>query len=116
MKENLAKTSYPLYWVDTLFDENTDIPEMLAFLAEFKEKYGERPSTFTMIGYVGAQAIINAIQTTDYKPMDVLEKIQQTKDLNTVLGSLTIDKTKWMQIPIVIKQMQPDGTAKVIRK
>ena len=116
IKENLAKTPYPFYWVDTLFDDNTDIPEMRAFIDEFQKRFGVKPFTFTMISYVGGQAIINAIETADYEPMDVLNKIQQTKDLDTVLGPLTIDKTKWMKVPIVIKQMQPDGTAKVIKQ
>ena len=116
IKQNIAKTPYPLYWVDTLFDDNSGIPEMDEFLTEYKTRFGEMPSTFTMMGYVGAQALINAIQTAEYKPMDIFDNIQQTKDLKTVLGPLTIDKSKWMKLPIVIKQLQPDGTAKVIKE
>ena len=116
VKQNLAKTSYPLYWVDTLFDDNSGIPEMDAFLAEFNTRFGEQPSTFTMMSYVGAQALVSAIQTSEYKPMDIYNKIQQTKDLKTVLGPLTIGKSKWMQIPIVVKQMQSDGTSKLVKE
>ena len=116
IKQNIAKTPYPLYWVDTLFDDNSGIPEMDEFLTEYKTRFGEMPSTFTMMGYVGAQALINAIQTAEYKPMDIFDNIQHTKDLKTVLGPLTIDKSKWMKLPIVIKQLQPDGTAKVIKE
>ncbi|MBP5534615.1 MAG: ABC transporter substrate-binding protein [Alphaproteobacteria bacterium] len=116
IKHELAKTPYPLYWTDTLFDDNTDIPEIKEFLAEFKEKFGKKPSTFTMMSYVGAQALMNAIQTAEYKPMDIYNNIQQTKDLKTVLGPVTIDKNKWMKLPIVIKQLQPDGTAKIVKE
>lgn len=116
IKQELAKTPYPLYWTDTIFDDNTEIAEMNEFLTEFKEKFGGKPSTFTMMSYVGVQSIINAIQTAEYKPMDIYENIQQTRNLKTVLGPVSIDKDKWMKLPIVIKQMQADGTAKVVKE
>ena len=116
LRGQLVATPYPLYWVDTIFDDNTGIPEMEEFLAEFKEKFAERPTVFTMMGYVGAQAIINAIQTTEYQPMDILAKIQQTRNLKTVLGPLTIDHSKYMKLPIVIKQLQPDGSVKIVKE
>ena len=116
VRNKLAKTPYPLYWVDTVFDDHTGVPEMDAFMAEFAQRFGERPSVFTMMGYVGAEAVINAIQSQNDDPMAVLERVQQTKDMPTVLGPVTIDKSKYMKLPIVIKQMQPDGTAKVVKE
>ena len=114
--QDIAKTPYPFYWVDIVYDDNTDIPEIKEFIAEFQKRSGTTPSTFAMMSYVGAQAIINAIETADYKPMDVLKNVQKTKNLDTILGPLTIDETKWMKIPIVVKQLMPDGTARIVKE
>ena len=115
-RKDVVKTPYPFYWVEVVYDDETDIPEIKEFIAEFQKRSGSTPSTFAMMGYVGAQAIINAIGSADYQPMDVLENVQKTKNLDTILGPLTIDKTKWMKLPIVVKQMMPDGTVKVIKE
>ena len=114
--DSLAKTAYPLYWMDTYFDEHSTLPEVQKFVAEYKQRYNMVPDIFAMLSYVGTQTITSSLKTTNYQPMTVMKDVVNTHNLPTILGNVTIGDDRYLELPLVIKQMQPDGSAKIIKE
>ncbi len=114
--DSLAKTAYPLYWMDTYFDEHSTLPEVQKFVAEYKQRYNMVPDIFAMLSYIGTQTITSSLKTNNYQPMTVMQDVIKTHDLPTVLGKVSIGDDRYLELPLVIKQMQPDGTAKIVKE
>ena len=113
---SLAKSNYPLYWMDTYFDENSTLPEVKNFVAEYKQRYNMVPDIFAMLSYVGTQTITSSLKTTKYQPMTVMKDVVNTHNLPTILGNVTIGDDRYLELPLVIKQMQSDGSAKIVKE
>lgn len=114
--DNIAKTEYPTYWTDTRFDLNSKDPEIAKFVQAFKAKYQRVPSTFAMMNYISAKIIATSIKTSKYSPKDVYETIQHTNGFPSVLGPISIGDNRHMRVPLVIKQLQSDGTVKIVKE
>ena len=113
---NVIGTEYPLYWTDTRFDLHSDDVHIKQFVKRFEEKYQRKPSSFSMMNYIAAKIILSSIKTAKYNVTDVYQTILNTKNFPSILGPISIGNNKHMRVPLVIKQMMPDGTAKIIKE
>ncbi|MBP5534607.1 MAG: ABC transporter substrate-binding protein [Alphaproteobacteria bacterium] len=113
---NVIGTKHPLYWTDTRFDFNSDDVELRNFVKRFEKKYQRSPSSFSMMNYIAAKIIASSIKKYDYDVQEVYKNILNTRDFSSVLGPISIGENNHMRVPLVIKQMQADGTIKIIKK
>jgi len=74
------------------------------------------PDIFAMLSYVGTQTITSSLKTTKYQPMTVMKDVVNTHNLPTILGNVTIGDDRYLELPLVIKQMQSDGSAKIVKE
>ena len=111
---NNIKDVNGIYFVDTVFDNYSDNERILAFSKKYREKYHIEPGNFAAFNYEAMLILGDAIQQKDIQTLDYLKK--QIKNRQTIFGKISFDENGEIDIPLVIKQMQPDGTAKVVKE
>lgn len=82
-------------------------PNSQSFLAAFKAKYGHVPTSLSAQGYDAARLLMDAIgRTTEVTPEAIKTALVQTKDFQGATGTMTIDKDRNANKPIVVVQVK----------
>lgn len=72
---------------------------------------------FAAFGYEGMKILAEVIRKNGTDPEKIREGLANLKDFETGFGKISYDEQGEIHLPkFVIKQMQPDGTAKVIKE
>ena len=99
-----------------IFADTKDLKDnsnFLEFYNMYKKRFGEEPTSLSTQGYDAVQLLYNASQDETHSLNDALAA---TKEVNTYLGKLHVKSNGKAVFKLVIKQMQPDGTAKVVKE
>ena len=84
------------------------------FAQAYLKRFGSEPSEFAKTGYDSVMRIAQAIETEGKD--HIREGLAEIQEMNTTSGHLKFLPNGQVQFPLVIKQMMPDGTAKVIKE
>jgi len=115
--DGLARVDAPLYYVDSAFDAYNKDPKVQEFIQRFKNKYHKIPTLTNMESYMAVMMIAQSIPSAQYDVMEVYKNMQNIQDFPSVLGPIkNIKEERFLVFPWVIKQMLPDGTAKVVKE
>ena len=88
-------------------------PERLdKFLKTFRTKYGKEATTHAKMGYDAIYVIAEALKNSS----NVKEGLGKINGLDTFFGKLTFNADGSSNFPVIIKQMQADGTAKIVKE
>ena len=113
-KNNIKKLDN-IYLVDTIYDAYSTDEKVLKFNQMYEQKYGKKPGNFAPFNYEAMLILGKALQLP--KNVDAMNYLKHSvKKHSTVFGSISFDENGEVDIPLVIKQMQPDGTAKIIKE
>ena len=82
------------------------------YLEQYKAKIGADPDVFAILSYVSVDVLMKALENKT----DLNQGFYDIQNFKTVMGELNYDKDGEPHPPMVIKQMQPDGTAKIIKE
>lgn len=95
--------------------DNKD-PKTIKFVTAYRKKYGETPDALAAVAYDTAYIMFDAIERAgDTDRAKVRDALASTKNLEGVTGSVTIDKDRNAQKPIVILKVQ-DGKQNFVKK
>ncbi len=99
-----------------IFAEAKDLKSNPVF-AKFNEKYtkrfGKSPTTVSAQGY---EAVYMLSKAQKYNPQQIQVGLAQIQEFDTLLGKVHFLNDGNSTFDLAIKQMQPDGTAKVIKE
>ena len=82
------------------------------FLQNYTAKFSDKPDVVTSFAYAAVEALLKAIEN----PKGIEAGLYELQNFETAIGKVNYDKEGEPHAPIVIKQMQSDGTAKVIKE
>lgn len=83
----LNNTYFSNHYAPDAHDQKID-----QFIAAYKKEYNETPSAFSALGYDTALMLIDAIKRANStEPNKIREALEQTKNLQVVTGTLTLD-------------------------
>ncbi len=82
------------------------------FLNAYRSEYNKDASYHARLGYDSIYIIAEALKNSS----NIKEGLEKLADFDTFCGKLTFNDDGTPNFPVVIKQMQPDGTAKVIKE
>ena len=82
------------------------------FLNAYRAEYNKDASYHAKLGYDAIYIISEALKNSH----NVKEGLEKITDFDTFAGKLTFNHDGTPNFPIVIKQMQSDGTAKIIKE
>lgn len=100
--------------VGAAWNSASDSPENTEFMAAFDEKFGSSPDQFAAQAYTGLKVIDHAVRLNcSGERADVQDGLTQVKDLDTPLGTLTINGDRDAEHPAVV-QIVKDGTFTVL--
>ena len=103
-----------IYFVDTIFDNHSKNERITAFNKKYQEKYHVEPGNFAAYSYEAMLILGNALQQNEVSALNYLKN--KVKNRDTLFGKVSFDTNGEIDIPLVIKQMQPDGTAKIVKE
>ena len=82
------------------------------FLNAYRSEYNKDASYHARLGYDSIYIIAEALKNSS----NIKEGLEKLADFDTFCGKLTFNDDGTPNFPVVIKQMQPDGTAKVVKE
>ena len=115
-KDALANNGDGIYVFDILFDYDLDIPLIQNFLRDYKQRYNAVPDIFAVYAYETFLLLAEAIDTKNYDLLKMKDKILQTNKQETLVGPISFYPNRLIAIHLVIKQMQADGSAKIVKE
>ncbi len=88
---------------------------------EFVEKYqqviGAKPDIFDAFTFMTIEVLTEAIKRQGAEPDQIRKGLLSLKDFETVMGKISFDDEGELHLSsLVVRQMQPDGTAKVVEQ
>ncbi len=87
------------------------------FVEKYKQDIQAEPDIFTAFTYMTMEVLSEAIKRKGEQPEQIREGLLSLKDFDTVMGKITFDNEGELYLDsLVIKQMQPDGTAKIVKE
>lgn len=91
----LAGNAFDGLWTAKLFNPESKLPQVQAFIAAYKAKYGTMPDEWSADGYDGATLILQAIKraSSDVTRQAVRDQLAQTGGYVGANGELSIDPT-----------------------
>lgn len=100
-----------IYYYDT-----ADVDNELSkhFRETYQKRFGEEPSEFAKTGYDSAMRVVKAIELKGKD--NIREGLAELKEMDTTSGHLKFLPNGGVEFPLVIKQMQSDGTAKIVKE
>ena len=100
-----------IYYYDT-----ADVDNELSkhFRETYQKRFGEEPSEFAKTGYDSAMRVVKAIELKGKD--NIREGLAELKEMDTTSGHLKFLPNGAVEFPLVIKQMQSDGTAKIVKE
>jgi branched-chain amino acid transport system substrate-binding protein len=77
------------------FSRELELPEIKAFIANFKKKYNENPDALAALGYDAAGLVVDAMKrATKLDGPGIRDAIAQTKGYKGVTGVITLDQNR----------------------
>ena len=114
---NLVASFNPIRMVDgILFAEAKDLtsnPNFTLFSKDYEKRFGEKPTAMSAQGYEAVRLLYNAYQAN---PANIQAGLVGIKEFDNLFGKVTFSDDGNSSFEMAIKQMQPDGTAKVIKE
>ena len=107
--KNVHNKTAGTYFTVADYDVNEMNPK---YLERYKAKIGAEPDIYAALSYVAVDVLLNALKNQD----DLTQGFYDIQNLKTIMGTIGYDKNGEPHPPVVIKQMQPDGTAKVVKE
>ena len=90
------------------------IPE---FVEKYKKAIGVEPDIFDAFTWMTMEVLIEAIKRQGAEPEQIRQGLTSLKNFDTIMGKITFDDEGELHLDsLVIRQMQPDGTAKIIKE
>ncbi|MDU2063484.1 MAG: ABC transporter substrate-binding protein [Sporomusaceae bacterium] len=81
------------YFTNHYAVDNTN-PTSQAFVAAYKQEYGQSPDAMAVLGYDAANVLIHAIQQANsLEPAKIREALAATKDFAAITGNITLNAT-----------------------
>jgi branched-chain amino acid transport system substrate-binding protein len=98
------------------YSPDEDRPEVKEFVAAYKAKYdGKTPDTMAILGYDAMNLMADAIsRANSTKGRDIRDALAKTKDFPGASGTITLDKNRNAQKPIVILKIE-NGAAHFLK-
>ena len=93
-------------------DSRNNPARLNGFLKAFHAKYGKEATTHAKMGYDAIYVIAEALKNSS----NVKEGLEKINGLDTFFGKLTFNTDGSSNFPVIIKQMQADGTAKIVKE
>ena len=115
-KDAFANHGDGIYVFDILFDYDLDIPLIQNFLRDYKQRYNAVPDIFAVYAYETFLLLAEAIDSQDYNLLKMKDTILQTHKQETLVGPISFYPNRLIAIHLVIKQMQADGSAKIVKE
>lgn len=104
------------YFSSTTFDPNNSETESYKnFVWPFKKKIGVNPNAHSVFGYVSVSILADVIRRYGSDPQKIEKGLLELRNFESIIGKLTYLPNRELNIPIVIRQIYPDGTFAVIR-
>ena len=95
--------------------ENKD-PKVVKFVTDYRKKFGETPDALAAVAYDAAYIMFDAIERSGGVDRAKLrDALAATKDFDGVTGSISMDKDRNAQKPIVILKVQ-DGKQNFVKE
>lgn len=116
VKNALINHGDGIYIFDIAFDYKSDDPLVRTFLDNYKQKYNSVPDIFAVYVYETFLLIANSIDKVDYDLLNMKDIILKTEKEKSLIGPISFYSSRLIKLDLVIKQMQVDGTAKIIKK
>ena len=91
--------------------------QLPTFKDRYKKAIQEEPDIFTAFTLMTMQVLTEAVKRGGTETEGIRKALLSLKDFDTVMGKITFNEEGELYLDsLVIKQMQPDGTAKVIKE
>ncbi len=90
------------------FDKTASSYEL--FVVPFKEVIGQNPNAHSVFGYISVSILTDAILRSGDSAKEIEEGLKSMKNFNSIVGDLTYLPNRELEIPIVIRKMNADGT------
>ena len=93
-------------------DSRNNPARLNRFLNAYRAEYNKEASYHARLGYDAIYIIAEALKNSN----NIKEGLEKIADFDTFSGKLTFNNDGTPNFPVVIKQMQSDGTAKVVKE
>ena len=92
-------------------------PKEDGFRETFRTKHGNLPNPHTIFTYESIKLLSQLINQVGSNPSELQKALLELDSFNSDFGSISFDKDGEIEhLNVVIKQMQPDGSAKVVKE
>ncbi|HTN66458.1 MAG TPA: branched-chain amino acid ABC transporter substrate-binding protein [Burkholderiaceae bacterium] len=86
------------------------LPGGLFFAGKYtQQKYGEPPEAYGPFAFAAANLIMDAVEKVGPDRKKVRDELNQTKDVDTIIGKVTFDDHRQNIVPLVTKYVVEDG-------
>ena len=107
--KNVHNKTAGTYYTIADYDVNNMNPN---YLAKYKAKIGAEPDIYATLSYIAVGVLLQALKNED----NLQQGFYDIQNFPTLMGTISYDKDGEPHPPIVIKQMQSDGTSKIIKE
>lgn len=86
------------------------LPGGLNFIAKYEQqKYREPPEAYGPFAHAAAQMVMDTIEKVGPDRKKVMASLNQTKDVDTIIGKVTFDDHRQNVVPLISKYVVQDG-------
>jgi branched-chain amino acid transport system substrate-binding protein len=86
------------------------LPGGLLFSAKYiQQKYGEPPEAYGPFAFTAANLIMDAVEKVGPDRKKVRDVLNQTRDIDSIIGKITFDDHRQNTVPLVTKYVAQDG-------
>ena len=114
---NLVASFNPIKMVDgILFAEAKDLTtnsNFALFSKNYEKRFGQKPTAMSAQGYEAVRLLYNAYQAN---PENIQAGLIGIKEFDNLFGKVTFSDDGNSSFEMSIKQMQPDGSAKIVKE
>ncbi|MBE6446728.1 MAG: ABC transporter substrate-binding protein [Alphaproteobacteria bacterium] len=97
--------------------DDTNVMEYVdAFEKKYFDRFKEKATEHSKLGYDAVRVIITAIENRGKTSNDIKKGLMDIKDMNTFFGKMKLNNNGTSEFQMTIKQLQPDGTAKIVKE
>ena len=114
---NLANNGEGIVFADTIFGNNSSDEKVQNFLKNYRNKFGNKtqPDIFAAQVYEALNILADSVGDANYTPNNVYNRILTVKNRPSIIGTINF-KNRFIDYPFYMKQLQPDGTAKIVKE
>lgn len=108
-KENATDIYFTTHF--SLEDED---PKVQTFIQNFEAKFGNKPDTFSALGYDAASLLVDAIERAGSTDRDAIQKaLAETKDFAGITGTFSIDEQHNPTKPTLMLKLEQGEVADI---